>query len=75
MKITKEHIDFYFYIKGQAGSFSTALWDAMQRADWVNIQKFSIGFPEEYQAFIDWRDSESEQAFLDAVSANFSNKE
>lgn len=45
--ISKAERDFMYYYTGRAGSFTTALFDAIQKADTGNQLKLSLGFPEE----------------------------
>lgn len=45
--VTQAEQEFYYYQMGRSGSFMTALFDACLRADWINIEKLKLGFPEE----------------------------
>lgn len=36
------------------GSFSTALWQAIGKADESNLLKLALGFPDEVQGFLSW---------------------
>lgn len=42
--------ELFFHLHGQSGSFSTALFTAIFRADINNIQKLEMGFPDEVRA-------------------------
>lgn len=47
--------EWYFYQKGTSGGFQTALFDAIQRADALNLEKLAEGFPFQVQAFKLWQ--------------------
>lgn len=43
-------MELFFYMNGTSGSFSTALFDAIFKADPINKLKLSKGFPSEVAA-------------------------
>lgn len=46
-KIDNAEREFYFFMKGTAGSFHTNLFKAIMSADFGNQYKLSFGFPDE----------------------------
>lgn len=46
-KIDEVEMEFYFFMKGTAGSFHTNLFKAIMSADFGNQYKLSFGFPDE----------------------------
>lgn len=46
-KIDSEELEFYFFMKGQSGSFHTNLFKAIMSADFGNQYKLAFGFPGE----------------------------
>lgn len=44
--LTSEEFEFYAYLNGKSGSFTTRLLDAIIVADIGNKYKLSLGFPE-----------------------------
>lgn len=47
--IEKAEMEFYFYMYQRSGSFSTALFDAIMKADSGNTFKLAQGFPDEVE--------------------------
>lgn len=47
VKIDNAEREFYFFMKGTAGSFHTNLFKAIMSADFGNQYKLSFGFPDE----------------------------
>jgi hypothetical protein len=45
--LTNEELEFYFFMKGQSGSFHTNLFKAIMSADFGNQYKLAFGFPGE----------------------------
>lgn len=45
--MNKVELEFYFFIKGQSGSFTTNLFKTIMSADFGNQYKLSFGFPDE----------------------------
>jgi hypothetical protein len=68
MELTKSERDFMYYYTGRAGSFTTALFDAIQRADDVNQAKLSLGFPEEVRVDQRFR---SEEGYFEGLERRF----
>ena len=46
-KIDNTELEFYFFMKGQSGSFMTNLFKTIMSADFGNQYKLSFGFPDE----------------------------
>ena len=46
-KIDNAEREFYFFMKGTAGSFHTNLFKAIMSADFGNQYKLAFGFPDE----------------------------
>ena len=46
-KIDSTELEFYFFMKGQSGSFMTNLFKTIMSADFGNQYKLSFGFPDE----------------------------
>jgi hypothetical protein len=44
--LTLAEQEFMYFHAGEAGSFTTALINAMLRADHINLAKIKLGFPE-----------------------------
>jgi hypothetical protein len=42
------------YQYGSGGSFFKALFDAIKQADYINLAKIELGFPEEVEAYKTW---------------------
>ena len=66
--ISKAERDFMYYRTGRAGSFTMALFDAIQRADSVNQAKLSLGFPEEVRVSQRFR---SEEGYFEDLERRF----
>lgn len=47
LKLDNTELEFYFFMKGQSGSFHTNLFKAIMSADFGNQYKLSFGFPDE----------------------------
>jgi hypothetical protein len=47
----KSYLAFYL---GSCGGFSRALFEAIARADSVNLGRLAVSFPEEVQGFVAW---------------------
>ena len=65
--ISKAERDFMYYRTGRAGSFTMALFDAIQKADSVNQAKLSLGFPEEVRVAQRFRSEEGYFEYLEKV--------
>jgi len=46
--------EFFFYKQGTSGSFHTALFDLIAKADPINKAKLERGFPFEVEAVLVW---------------------
>jgi hypothetical protein len=46
-KIDSTELEFYFFMKGQSGSFHTNLFKTIMSADFGNQYKLAFGFPDE----------------------------
>ena len=45
----QEEQELYYVVKGRGGSFKTALFELICKADSINLEKLRLGFP----AFVD----------------------
>lgn len=54
--MTKAEQKFMFYKNGMEGSFFTALFDAMEKADHVNLNRLKSAFPDEAYVVERYRD-------------------
>jgi hypothetical protein len=58
--------ELHFWQYGQNSfNFSSLLYVLMQKADSNNRVKLAIGFPVEYEAFCEWSDAPSQDAFFE----------
>lgn len=46
--------ELYFWQYSNTRCFHNMLFDLMQKADHINIERIAVGFPEEVEAFRDW---------------------
>lgn len=54
----------YHYQKGNAGSFMTALFDTMGKADMINLERLRGAFPLEVRARELWMEAPNEKEFF-----------
>lgn len=52
----------------QADWFSAQLYRLFQKADPINKKRLGVGFPLEYQTFMDWYNCDDEHEFFREVS-------
>lgn len=51
MMLNEGEVELYYWQMRRSGSFSTALFDMIAKADIHNQSKLALGFPEEVEAF------------------------
>ena len=56
--------EFFFYKRGTAGGFQTALFDLFGKADVFNKERLGQGFPNHLQVIKDWINSPTEEEFF-----------
>jgi hypothetical protein len=57
--------EFKMYMSGRSGSFKTALYDAFQKADSINLLRLKRGFPIEHAVFMEWREGKEKKENVD----------
>jgi len=70
-EITNAVRELYFWRRGTAGGFMTALFDLFCKADPNNFQRLGLGFPAHALAVCMWRDARSESEFFEGFGVSF----
>jgi len=71
-KMSGVELEFYFFMKGQAGSFTTNLFKAIMSADFGNQHKLSFGFPDEVTVIQKYK---NEDGYWESLLNKFDNPE
>lgn len=50
-KLNQGELDLYFWQYNKLGGFMTGIFNAMTMSDNINLNKLSMGFPEQVQAY------------------------
>lgn len=73
MTLEEADKEVYYWAKGSAGSFMSALLAAFFKADKANFSRLTQAFPEIAVAFISWLNNEEE--FIKRVEKGFKNEQ
>lgn len=72
MTLEEADKEVYYWLKGTAGGFMSALLAAFIKADKNNFLRLAQGFPEIAVAFLSW--SNNEEEFIKRVERGFKNE-